>query len=385
MLSFDHIVMSIIANLIGLCIVKLMKTIPPRLVLYICLASMSTILIPWSIFADSIGVLVPAQQFVTGKAFNNSLTSISAPTIDSANNLWDFLAISWLTIGALWFILTVGKSYQLLNEWRQDASTGVELTKFAHKALLDETSRIRFHRLQNSSIVATTGLFRPEVWIGDRVQSDAQIKTALNHELCHIASNDQRTLWLIVLFERLLWWNPLIWILGIHARRSMEYDCDLRCKTLLGVQNYRRSLAELLLVNRRPTTALELSLGNESEVINRMENLEMTYHIKIKHALVLGFAGILIAAASAGLAAQKADVSSPTLLDCQDLLPKGAKYEFRITSDVDTREGKTGQMSVTLVDATKPGSTDIPTGSEPFLRCVQGIVGIPENEGWPGT
>lgn len=383
MLSFDHIVMSLVANLMGLCVVALLKSSQPRLVLYICLTSMSTILIPWSIIAGWIALTVPTQQHVIEHALSNIFTGTSKTTVPPTSGIWEMLVIAWLLIGFFWFILTVTKSYRLTAEWRKTASTDAGLKNFIHESLLEKSSHTRFHRLQNSSIVATTGLFQPEVWIGDRIKSDAHIETALNHELCHIASNDQHTLWMIVLLERLLWWNPLIWLLGRYARRYMEYDCDLRCKALLGTQKYRRSLAELLLANRCPATALEISLGNQSEIINRMENLEMTNTFKIKHAVVLVCAGILLAATSASVTAQQADGSPATLLSCQSLLPEGVKYRFTITSDVDTREGATGQMSVTLMDTSNPESTDIPAGSEAFLRCIQGILGVPDNADWP--
>jgi hypothetical protein len=66
-------------------------------------------------------------------------------------------------------------------------------------------------------------------------------------------------------------------------------------------------------------------------------------------------------------------------------LPEGVQYEFRVISDIDTREGQSSELKVTLLDASNPESKEWPVDAERFLKCVQGVLGIGDDEGWPGT
>ena len=110
----------------------------------------------------------------------------------------------------------------------------------------------------------------------------------------------------------------------------------------------------------------------------------MSYKLTLKHAATLTLCSAFVATASTSIAAQSAGNPS-TLVACHELLPEGIQYEFEIDSAIDTREGETGELSVTLTDPLKPGSTDVPAGAEAFLQCVQKVVGIGNDEGWPGT
>jgi len=61
------------------------------------------------------------------------------------------------------------------------------------------------------------------------------------------------------------------------------------------------------------------------------------------------------------------------------------QYALKITSDIDTREGRRGSIRMTLVDATKPDSedSDIPEGAGEFLKCLQKVIGVGDDESWP--
>jgi hypothetical protein len=246
-----------------------------------------------------------------------------------------------------------------------------------------ELRRAKVRRLPGTCLVFSTGLFCPEIWVGEFVRKDSQVQAALNHELCHIASNDQLILFLIVVVERLLWWNPLIWLLGQQARRQMEYACDARCQSLMGRMKYRKSLAELFLGHEPRKSALELPLGYGSDIITRMERIGMTYSLKKKHVFTIVVGGALIAAASINIAAAQDTAERPSLVQCHELLPKDVQYDLKIISDIDTREGQEGTLRMTLVDASKPGSDDIPEGAGEFLQCLQKVIGIRDDEGWP--
>lgn len=378
MFMFEQAAFSVFVNGAVLMAVLLMKSAPPRIVLYICLVGMLAIFVPWSHIGMGVENYLPNNVMIEVGTPNT--TVIPLQTEQSSINTW--VVALWFVIGVAWLVISIFRSERTKKIWRLNALNGNTLAKYANPIFSNILSRTRIYRIQNSSSVFSTGLWRPEIWIGADICSKAHIETALNHELSHIASNDQLTLFIIVAIERLLWWNPFIWLLGREARHQMEYACDSRCQSLIGATTYRQSLAELFLVQQQRTTSLELTLGNNSYIINRLEKIEMTHSIKPNHILTLFLVGSLAAIASASFAAES-NTELPTLMQCHDLLPEGVQYDFRITSEIDTREGKKGHLNVTLIDASNPDSSEVPNGANEFLQCVQKIVGVGEDEGWP--
>ena len=312
---------------------------------------------------DSVARFAPATTIgLVGHSvptFAEGSAAVSSPFLPVMISLW-------LAVGFVWSGYTIGRSVLKRRRWRAVASCGKSLAAHANPTFSTQLNRVQIRRLPNTSLVFSTGVLHPEIWIGDRVRTESQVEAALNHELCHIAANDSLTLFLIVVLERLLWWNPLIWLLGRHARRQMEYACDSRCQGLIGRTKYRQSLAELFLAIQQQNAALEIPLGNASDIVTRMEKIGMTHSFQSRHALALIVGGALVAAASSNLAAHD-DAERPTLIQCHELLPEGVQYDFKIASDIDTREGQQGELTVTLVDASKPGSHELPEGSGEFL------------------
>ena len=374
----EQAALSVFVNAAAIIAVLGLRSAPPRIVLYVCLAGMSAIFVPWSYIAAGVEDYLPHSVMI-----EVSSPSVAAMPLPVGHSLINAMMVGlWLVIGVAWLAMSIFRSEYTKKIWRAKALCGNTLAKYANPAFSKVLSRTRIYHMQNSSSVFSAGWWRPEIWIGADISSEAQIEAALNHELAHIAANDQLALFLIVALERLLWWNPLIWLLGRQARQQMEYACDSRCKSLLGATIYRQSLAELFLVQQPPATSLELTLGNNSDIINRLEKIEMTHSIKPKHIFTLLLIGSLTAIASASFASENS-LKPPTLMQCHELLPEGIQYNFRITSDIDTREGQKGHLSVSLKDESNPESREVPAGAGDFLQCVQKVVGVGEDKDWP--
>ena len=394
MFTLEHVFLSVFANAIGLCIVLMMKTAPHRLVVYVCVTSMVAIFIPWAALGGWVEGFIPIDQISVGQFATAQDIYLgegkTALLIRESQSASTSIAVVFLTVGLLWVIATVRRSILVTKKWRESAIEDEAIANFGHASFTGKLHRAHIRRLPNSSLIATTGLWQTEIWIGDRVTKKTHIETALNHELCHVASHDQYLLLLIVLIERVLWWNPLIWFLGRHARQSMEYACDFRCKTLIGDFRYRQSLAELFLVDHtfpdhNSQMTLGISFGHISDVVNRMENLQMNLKLKLRHLIVLGSASVLLTAAGVNAGSESSPKPNKTLIECLDLAPEGVKYDFRIISDIDTREGKKSELTVTLLDAENPEPPDWPVGSKQLMQCIQTVLGVGDDEGWPGT
>ena len=382
MFTFEQILLSVVVNAAALITVLFLKSAPPRMVLYVCLVGMLAIFIPWSSIGKEVESYVPAEAIISKLSIAAGIPSTTTIPLQTTDWVSASAITLWLVIGLTWLAISILRSVHTKRVWRANALCGSALEKYANPAFIKVLRRTRIYRIANSSLVFATGLSRPEIWIGDDISSIPQIKTALNHELAHIAANDQLTLFLIVALERLLWWNPLIWLLGREARQQMEYACDSRCQSLIGTTLYRNSLAELFLVQQPRIISLELTLGNKSDIINRLEKIGMKHSTKANHILTLILAGSLTAIASASLAAQS-NTEASTLMQCHELLPEGVQYDFRIASTIDTREGQEGELRVSLVDSLNPDSRDVPEGAGDFLQCVQKVVGLGDAKDWP--
>ncbi len=372
-----HILLSVFVNAAGLCCAVLDRSMPPRIMLWVCVASMMAILVPWSSVGAYVDVVI-AVDTVAG--LESLLLAQEFGASDFQEYSIGYIAVLvWFLVGGFWLFCTFARSYYLMRKWRSVASSGMPIARYASESFTREVRRTRFYRLPDTNLVCATGLWRPEIWIGEKLNDEAQLEAAVNHELCHISSHDQLTLWLIAALERMLWWNPLTWMLGREARRQMEYACDQKCRKLIGSDRYRQALAEILLNTRTSVPHFGVPLGRQSDIIKRMEKLQMNHPLKLKHVFILCAGGLLVSVTGASTVA-KESANASTLIECHDLLPEGAQYVFEIRSDVDTREGKEHDITMTLLDSTKPGSTEIPQGSEGFVQCVLDVVGIPQDE-----
>lgn len=379
--TLEQILLSVILNVIAITTAILLRSAPPRFVLYVCLVGMSAIFIPWAFLGAQVEGYIPSVNII-----ESTVSIVPSPSsgyfeVENSSIYSNIIAI-WFAVGFTWLALTIFRSIYTKRTWRVNALCGASLMKYGNPAFNKTLRRVRVFRVPNSSLVFATGLWRPEIWVGENIRSAPQLKTALNHELAHIAANDQLILLLIVALERLLWWNPLIWLLGRQARLQMEYACDSRCQSLLGEAMYRQSLAELFLEQQPVPNSLELTLGNKSQTIIRLEKIGMKHFIKPNHLLTLALAGSLSAIATASFAGQRSSEQT-TLMGCHKLLPDGVKYDFTIASEIDTREGQKGHLSVSLKDSLAPESREVPSGAGEFLQCIQKVVGVGDGKGWP--
>ena len=108
----------------------------------------------------------------------------------------------------------------------------------------------------------------------------------------------------------------------------------------------------------------------------------MTYSFTVTHVFALFVGSVLIATASTNLAAQDVE-ERPSLVQCHELLPKNVQYDLSITSDIDTRAEDRNTIRMMLTDSTKPGVEELPKEAGEFLKCLQKVIGVGDDEGWP--
>lgn len=377
---FDHLLFSLAANLAVLSALVLLRTAPPRLVVNVCLAGMLMVAVPWPVIADW-----SAEAGMRSAGISFSLASSTGgspgegPAAADAGPTWGFmLAGLWLTVSAAWLTVTFASAARIRRRWRALALPGESLKVHVLEGFRSLADKVEIHRLPGSHTAMATGLWRREIWLGDAIVGDVHLATALNHELCHLDAGDHYVVHLISLLERLLWWNPLIWVLGGIARRHLEYDCDQRCKRHFGVREYRIALAGIALDRIPPGAFPGLAIGSASSLVTRIERLTMTYRAKPRHVLTALTVAAVLTLGSGALAD---DPLAPSLVDCNDRLPDGVRYRLEITSEIETGDGDPGgELTVSLRDADNPDSRDIPAGAGPYVRCVMAVLGAGESD-----
>ena len=104
-LTVENVALSLLANGIGLVIAMRMKSAPPRLVLYVCLASMFAIFVPWSSIGVALGSYLPVVA-VTGVGVDGPiLREVSEADGLSLSQLARYIVLLWFGIGLSWICL----------------------------------------------------------------------------------------------------------------------------------------------------------------------------------------------------------------------------------------------------------------------------------------
>jgi len=381
----EHVLFSVLVNVAGLlAALTLLRSAAPRLVAVVCLASMLAVVVPWHAMGQVVAALGPGE-------LRSAIPPGLGPSTVAARSASEapaplILLAAWLAPAALWLCYTFGRAGRLRRRWYAQSSPAESLAAHVHPRLVGTLQKARLRRLPGSYLAATTGLLRPEIWIGDRIDRPDLVSVAVNHELSHVAAGDHYFVHLLSLVERLLWWNPFVWALGRVARRHLEYACDQRCKGWLGERAYRLGLAEIVLHQNRVDHVPILALGTSSGVIHRMERLSRTHSTRLRHV----FAGVGIAVAlgsgSVTLASASADQAG-SLLACNEHLPQGVHYRLEINYDPDTRGGDPhGELSVSLRDELRPEDPEaVPDGSAEYIQCLFSVLGIPSEEAPPAA
>lgn len=370
----EHILFALAIQGSALPIAYALGRCQPRLVAWFCILSILSFAFPWSYlgsrlseFADVSGVTITGAPMIG--EFDPAIASPLSIPPD-----WASTAVAvWLTVAMFWLACTFLRARRTLKRWSEVAHEGGALREFAHSDYQDLFSQVDVLLLPGSCFAVTSGLRRPKIWIGDGVATRSQLRTALNHELTHVRTGDPYLALLLTVLERTFWWNPLVWLLGAEARRQLEYACDQRCKQLLGEREYKRSLAQLSLMRAGvPAVPSALALQSRNGVIVRMKRISQNYATRPAHiAIIAAFTSIAVF--SSTVLAEAGQASKPTIVECEQEIPDGARW--RMSVDRDPNEGT---LSVTLVDADEPDSHEVPEGAGPYIQCLFSVLGIPE-------
>jgi beta-lactamase regulating signal transducer with metallopeptidase domain len=144
---------------------------------------------------------------------------------------WPTLIIVWL-IGALIVWLRNALAHVGLKRWAREARPGLSL---AWKETLRRVGsdagfgrHLRVLESDHATSPCTWGLVRPVVLLpaAGAGWSEPQRRFALLHELAHVRRLDYFTTQIASLACAVHWYNPLVWLAAVQARKLQEQACD---------------------------------------------------------------------------------------------------------------------------------------------------------------
>lgn len=213
------------------------------------------------------------------RTFATPNPATSANLTSSSPNLpWRWIAIT------VWFLGVLASTFYRVAGWLRLRAI-VKMADYAdettQKLACDLANRmgIRPPRVMLSDAISSpsvVGLVRSIVLLPKHVElrlNDAELESALAHELAHIAGGDLQWNAFVRTIVATLWPHPLLWKLPSAHRSACERTSDLVAADLL---NDRRSYAEQLLsiavrVSKGPNYGL--SMARTPEILSRLKIL----------------------------------------------------------------------------------------------------------------
>ncbi|WMS88764.1 M56 family metallopeptidase [Pleionea litopenaei] len=324
----------------------LLKRAPVTLRLYLVFTALASWLVPWERLINSV-----AQQLSSEFVEKIGLTLLSvrvsnseATTMANSNGLEELIVVcfSWLVVGAIFIglISFIRDGILFRNNVNQPLEGKVKkfVTRFG-------PIRRPLQVIKSSQVSAASlsGWLRLRVVI-PQYFSDTQVRTALHHEINHIRLGDTFANVIVLLFERLLWWHPLVKSLCRSAYSLIEMRCDERCAKHFGAENYAINLAELFLTkNQASSTAFSLSVSSKPSLMRqRMEMINMKSVFQWKEKVSL-LSAIILAVTC---------IATPVVLKAQQSKSERARLET-VKAEPVSRVGKKQEQTSRVESARK--------------------------------
>lgn len=157
------------------------------------------------------------------------------------------IVYAWSIMAAIMFIWQQAKYMHFKIKIKQSLTEIVNLEE--SDAFFDCQSFIKSRNIHffRSNLIGpfTIGVFLPFIVLPDNLPA-VKHELILKHELCHIRRYDTFFLFLLHLVTCFYWFNPLIYLLKIHAEQVVEASCDEFVIRNMGLEQ-RRTYASLII------------------------------------------------------------------------------------------------------------------------------------------
>jgi len=239
----QYVLINLILSCCALSINHLMH-IPHRIRFYILMVAVTAWVIPFSFITIEL-----TQQIIPVLPIQSLQIDEQQLAINTSSKLvWDVTPI--FCVMALMGLIKFIYDLYITSKLVQRLKTQSKPYKNQHNIRLSQTINGAF----------VSGYFKPIIWIDEQLEQTETLRTVMAHERQHIRANDQFWLLIITFIQRLLWFNPITYLICQKARYSIELSCDEACKLKLGLRHYQTHLAQLILLHKAPNP---ITLNNQ--------------------------------------------------------------------------------------------------------------------------
>lgn len=288
----EMLVPATLVSTAAIACLALLPDAPPRTRFSLAIAGLAAWLAPWPWI--HLPLAIPDGVVVFNLTSGpHSLTAPNAP-------LYPVYAMALpVLIGLVQLVRDYGAFRATLRDWRARSRSGEMLRAWLPDDL--RTTRAEIRIVSGARVAAASGWFRPTIWLGDELGTDADLRVALVHECWHLRRRDPVWVALVAALRRAYWWNPLVTHLADQAVLMTESLCDRRCIATLGRRDYVGRLAAMMLEagDSASTPSLAPAARRPSLNVRRLKLLDATPRLRPRDYAVLAFFCVAATAAAA--------------------------------------------------------------------------------------
>ena len=273
---YQYFAFNIIYSVIVFMYLYSLKTAPFRIRFRFVMSAMVSWLLPYDLINSYLTQDNAIVISSTIANFNGTIKNAIVSQIDSQTYITLLSFITVITFfGLAWFI----KDYVSLKIKLQNLSKQSSLYKNIGGCEIYKT---------NNDEIFTVGLLKPKIYIGEKYLNSPFTDSIIKHELQHCKTHDQLWLLLITFVQRLLWWNPIVYLLAIKARELLELSCDQACKKQSKDNKYQKDLAQILIQTNQHSNPLASNFfGRTKHNIFRIKQLSKELKMNKKHKALI--------------------------------------------------------------------------------------------------
>lgn len=178
------------------------------------------------------------NKTVSNKHTNVTSTALTLDNEGSRKAIDFYLSYAWLTgaiLMGLWLIYTNLSLYLKLKKYEDIVDEKVETIFKSAKSEMSVNRNINivFQPIVNSP--ALFGIFKPRILFPKEVSNlnDKEISYILLHELAHYKRKDILANYILLIFQVIHWFNPIIWFCFKKIREDMELATDEKVLNIL--------------------------------------------------------------------------------------------------------------------------------------------------------
>ncbi|WFD10197.1 M56 family metallopeptidase [Tepidibacter hydrothermalis] len=148
---------------------------------------------------------------------------------ESLKNIFTYIwLLGFLLLSFIVFIKTI-RSNKLIR-MEEDILDTQKLSILNNcKELLGIKQNLRLIKTTKFSTPSLVGIFSPRILLPEKILyrfDNEQLELILLHELSHLKRKDILMNWIILIYQLIYWFNPIIWIGFYKMKNDMEVACD---------------------------------------------------------------------------------------------------------------------------------------------------------------